>query len=370
MNNDLLYQIALTKIPNIGHVHAKMLIRSFENAEQVFNTPRNKLEKIDGIGFVRANCIKAFKDYKSCEHEIEFIKKNNIQPLFVSDNDYPKRLLNCYDAPVLLYFKGNISLNKTKVISVIGTRSNSEYGKNICEKFIADLSKHDITIISGLAYGIDSIAHKSAIKHNLSTVAVLAHGLDRIYPYANKKLSEEITEQGGLLTEYTSGTIPDKQNFPGRNRITAGICDALVIIETGKTGGSLITAELANGYNKDVFAVPGRVSDPKSEGCNNLIKNNKACLITKADDLLEIMNWEEKINKPQLRQRELFFQLTADESKLVAILKEVKEADIDTVTYKSAISYSAVACALLSLELNGIIQSMPGKRYKLIDADI
>ncbi|MFM6923997.1 MAG: DNA-processing protein DprA, partial [Ferruginibacter sp.] len=292
MHNDLLYQIALTLVPNIGDVHAKALVNRYGDAQSVFKAKKKELDTMEGIGTVRAQSIKAFTDFSSSEEEIKFLEKYKITPLFINNENYPKRLLNCYDSPPLLYYRGNADLNSSRIISVVGTRNNSDYGRSVCEKFIEELKAENIVVVSGLAFGIDTIAHKAALKHNLQTVAVLAHGLDRIYPPQNKTLAKQITEQGGLLTEFISNTNPDKQNFPKRNRIVAGICDAVIVIESSKRGGSLITAELGNGYNKDVFAIPGRINDPKSEGCNYLIKNNKAALINSADDFLDMMNWK------------------------------------------------------------------------------
>lgn len=366
MNNDLIFQLALTRIPHIGHVHAKTLTSIFGTAEAIFKTPKNKLEKIEGIGQVRASSIKSFKDFKSCEDEIHFTEKHRIKPIFINDDEYPKRLLNCYDSPVLLYYKGNASLNKSRFVSIVGTRANTDYGKTICEQFIDELKTYNITVISGLAYGIDTIAHKSAIKHNLPTIGILAHGLDRIYPYANKSLAKQMIENGGLLTEYPSGTNPDKQNFPERNRITAGICDALVVIETSKSGGSLITAEIANSYNKDIFAFPGRINDTKSEGCNQLIKNNKACLISSSADLVNFMGWNEKKTTKMPKQQSLFIDLNNEELLLFKYIEDAAETDIDTLTIKSGLSHSSVAVSLLSLEMNGLIKSLPGKRFKTI----
>lgn len=366
MNNDLIFQMALTRIPHIGHVHAKTLTTIFGSAEAIFKTPKNKLEKIEGIGQVRASSIKSFSDFKSCEQEIKFTEKHQIKTIFINDEDYPKRLINCYDCPVLLYFKGNASLNNSKFISVVGTRSNTDYGKTICEQFIDELKAYNITIISGLAYGIDSIAHKTAIKNEKTTIGILAHGLDRIYPHSNRTIARQMIENGGLLTEYPSGTKPDKQNFPERNRITAGICDALVVIETGNSGGSLITAEIANSYNKDVFAFPGRIHDPKSEGCNQLIKNNKACLISSAADLVNLMGWNEKKSSQLSKQKLLFHDLNNEEFLIMKFLEEVAETDIDTLTFKSGLSHSSIAVSLLSLEINGLIKSLPGNRYKAI----
>lgn len=365
MQNDLLYQIALTLIPNIGDVHSKAMVNHFGSAEAIFHAPKKELDALEGIGSVRANSIKNFKDFSRAEEEIEFIKRYNIQALFLTDKDYPQRLLNCYDSPPLLYYKGNADLNSSKIIAIVGTRSHNEYGKNVCEKFVEELINEGVIIISGLAFGIDTIAHKTSLKNNIKTVGVLAHGLDRVYPSQNTSLAKQMISCGGLLTEFKSDTVPGKQNFPGRNRIVAGISDAIIVIESGLKGGSLITAELGNGYNKDVFAIPGRVGDTKSEGCNYLIKNNKAALITCADDLLENMSWKQ-LKKPSVKkQRELFIELTGDEKIVVEILQSQEHTHIDDLYFKSKLSSSAVAQALLMLEMQGVVFSLPGKIYKI-----
>ncbi len=366
MHSDLLYQLALTLVPNIGDVHAKALVNLYGDAASIFKAPKKQLESIEGIGSVRASSIKAFKDFTLCENEMAFIEKYKIQPLFLNSDKYPKRLLNCYDSPVLLYYRGNADLNQEKIISIVGTRHFTEYGRNVCENIIATLHAQNTLIISGLAFGIDTIAHKAALKNNFSTVAVLAHGLDRIYPSQNKALAKQMTEQGGLLTEFMSNTTPDKQNFPKRNRIVAGMCDALIVIESGLKGGSLITAELANSYNKDVFAIPGRTTDSKSEGCNFLVKNNKAILITNADDFLQAMNWNIAPRKETKKQRELFIELTEDEKNITDILARHEQLQIDALYLQSGLSSSKAAGALLSLEMQGIVASLPGKVYKLL----
>lgn len=366
MTNDLLYQIALTLVPNIGNVHAKSLVNIYGDAQSVFKAKKKDLENIEGIGTVRATSIKAFDNFQSSEEEIAFIEKYKITPLFITDSNYPQRLLNCYDSPVLLFYRGNTDLNSSRIISIVGTRNNSDYGKAVCEKIIEDLAEENVLIISGLAFGIDTIAHKAALKNNLPTLGVLAHGLDRIYPSQNKSLAKQMVEHGGLLTEFLAHTNPDKQNFPKRNRIVAGMCDAVIVIETGKKGGSLITAELGNNYNKDVFAIPGRIGDTKSEGCNYLIKNNKAALINGADDLLEMMNWKPIEKKAVKKQRELFIELSPDEKTIVDILNQQDAVHIDELYFKSGLSSSAVAAALLMLEMQGVVLSMPGKMYKMI----
>ncbi len=365
MNNDLLYQIALTLVPQIGDVHAKALINIYGDAQSVFKARKKDLELIEGIGTMRAKSIKDFVAFDICETEIQFIEKYKIAPLFITDANYPQRLLNCYDSPPLLYYRGTANLNTSKIVAVVGTRNNSEYGKNVTEKIIASLHEQNILVVSGLAFGIDTIAHKAALKNNLATVGVLAHGLDRIYPPQNKILAKQMTENGGLLTHFASNTNPDKQNFPKRNRIVAGMCDCIIVIESGLKGGSLITAELANGYNKDVFAIPGRTIDSKSEGCNYLIKNNKAALINTAEDLLENMGWNEQKKKTVKKQRALFIELTPDEKVIADILQLKEHVPIDELYFKSGLSSSAVAQALLMLEMQGVVLSLPGKIYKL-----
>lgn len=364
MHSDLLYQIALTLVPNIGDVRAKALLEVFGDASSVFKAPKKQLENIEGIGTIAANSVKHFNDFKICEEEIAFIEKNKITPLFIKDENYPQRLLNCYDSPTLLYYKGNADLNTQKIISIVGTRNNSDYGKATCENLIKELAEENVLIISGLAFGIDTIAHKASLKNNLKTVGVMAHGLDKIYPAQNKSLAKEMLSHGGLLTDFMSGTNPDRQNFPSRNRIVAGSCDALIVIESSVKGGSLITAEIANGYNKDVFAIPGRVNDLRSEGCNYLIRSNKSLLITCADDLLHIMNWKEAPKKAK-QQRELFIELTPEEKIITDILAQQDSIQIDQLYFKSGLSSSAVANALLMLEMQGVVSSHPGKVFKL-----
>jgi DNA processing protein len=364
--SDLLYQLSLTMVPNIGPVQAKLLLQHCE-AEEVFHAKKSFLEKIEGIGPVRANSIKNFDGFYRAEEEIKFIEKYKIKPLFLTDEAYPKRLLNCYDSPTMLFYKGDADLNATKTVAIIGTRKHTEYGKQITEKLVKELSSAGVTIISGLAFGVDAIAHKAAIKNELPTVGVLAHGLDQIYPPEHAGLAKDMIKHGGgLLTEFRQKTKPDKHNFPTRNRIVAGMSDATIVIETDIKGGSMITAELANGYNKDVFAIPGKLTDNKSAGCNHLIKNNKAALLATAEELLLMMGWQQKKKKDDSKkQRQLFIELTADEKIIFDILKEKDSAHIDEINFRSALSSHTVASAILSLELQNVIVSLPGKIYKL-----
>jgi DNA processing protein len=367
MSNDLLYQIALSLTPNIGPVQAKILVERFGNAQSIFNAKASQLKDIEGIGEVRANSVKKFQRLAEAEEEVKFIEKYNIQPLFITDEKYPKRLLNCYDSPELLYYKGVADLNASKIVAIVGTRANTEYGKQVTEKLIKELEDQHVVIVSGLAYGIDAIAHKAALKNNLATIGVLAHGLDQIYPSQHAGLAKDMIKKGGILTEFRSRTNPDKHNFPTRNRIVAGMSDATIVIETGIKGGSMITAELANGYNKDVFAFPGKVTDSKSAGCNYLIKSNKAVLLTDAQELIELMGWEEKAKskKERRNQRELFIELSKEERIVVDILKEKESVHIDEINLRSNLNSSAVAAAILNLELQNAISSLPGKMYSL-----
>ena len=366
MTNDLLYQLALTTIPNIGAVHAKILLQHY-NVKDIFKTKISELEKLEGIGTIRAKSIKEFHDFTKAEEEILFIEKYRIKPLFITDKEYPQRFRNCYDPPTMLFYKGTADLNASKMIGIVGTRNNTNYGKQSTEKLVKDLALQNVVIVSGLAFGIDTIAHKASIKNNLPTVGALGHGLDTIYPAENTGLAKDmIKHNGGLITEFFSKTKPDKHNFPQRNRIVAGLCDATIIIETNIKGGSMITAELANGYNRDVFAIPGKITDSKSSGTNYLIQNNKAILLTDAEELITIMGWEEKKQKPKSKfQKELFIELSAEEKIILTILNEKETVHIDEINLKSGLTSSAVAAAILNLELQGVILSFPGKIYKL-----
>ncbi|HEU5165720.1 MAG TPA: DNA-processing protein DprA [Chitinophagaceae bacterium] len=367
MHSELLYQLALSEVPNIGCVHAKILAAQLGSAEKIFKAKQHLLEKIEGIGEIRAKAIKVFNNFSKAEEEIKFIEKYKIKPLFLTDRDYPKRLLNCYDSPTLLFYKGDADLNPSKVVAIVGTRNHTEYGKQQTEKLVKELSSQNILVVSGMAFGIDAIAHKAAFKNGLATLGVLGHGLDQIYPPDHSNLAKEMLKHGGgLLTEFRSNTKPDKHNFPTRNRIVAGMSDATIVIETGEKGGSMITAELANGYNKDVFALPGRVTDNKSAGCNFLIRNNKAMLLTDAEELIEVMGWEEKSQKSEVRrQKELFIELSKDEKIIVEILKEKDLVHVDELNFKSGLSSSSMAVAILNLELQGVVATLPGKLYKL-----
>lgn len=366
LSNDWIFRIGLTLIPGIGDVLAKNLVSYCGSPEAVFREKRSKLLKIPGIGQVLSNMVSNADVLRHAEAELEFIRKYNITPLFYTDKDYPKRLKNCSDSPVVLYYKGNADLNTAKILSVVGTRKISRYGKKLCEELITDLAAHGILVVSGLAYGVDISVHKACIAAEVPTVGVLAHGLDKLYPAAHRGTAQAMLANGGLLTEFPSKTQPDRENFPKRNRIVAGMADATVVIESGKEGGSLITADIANSYNRDVFAFPGRTDDQYSEGCNKLIKANKAALVESAGDVLLAMGWQEEKSRVKApEQKKMFVQLTVDEEAIVKAFREKETIHIDDLCYKAGFSVSKVSAILLSLEFSGVVQSLPGKLYKL-----
>ena len=362
---ETIYRLALTLVPHIGDVQTKLLVQHFGSAEAIFKAKKSELEGVEGMGTVRAKSIKEFKDFSEAEKELAFIQKFQIQSLFLTDSAYPQRLLQCYDSPTMLFYKGTADLNASKIVAIVGTRNHTEYGKTVTENLVKDLADQGVIIVSGLAYGIDAFAHKAALKWGLPTVGVVGHGLDKMYPAENATLAREMVKNGGgLLTEFFSGTKPDKHNFPLRNRVVAGMCDATIVVETHAKGGSLITAKLADGYNRDVFAVPGRTTDAKSAGCNFLIQHSRAILLQSADDLLTAMGWKE-VAKKRKKQKELFIELSPDEQTVVHLLQEKEGVHIDELNFRSGLSSSAVAAAILNLELQNVVLSLPGKVYKL-----
>lgn len=361
----LLHQIALTLIPGVGDLTARNLLSYCGSPEEVFKAKISSLITIPGIGPLTAKAIKHHSEFDRAEKELQFIERYKIQTFFVTDKLYPARLKNCVDAPLLLYFKGAADLNASKVISVVGTRKATEYGKELCRQLVDALQIHNPLVISGLAYGIDSMVHKECIKHSVRTVGVLGHGLDRIYPAVNRSMAEKMLSCGGLLTEFPSTTIPDRENFPKRNRIIAGMADATIVVEASIKGGALITAELANSYNRDVFAYPGRINDEYSTGCNFLIKTNRASLITKVADLEYLLGWSEVKAKQERPQLSLMLNLTDDEKKVATILNNSGSLAVDELAIQSEMAQSKLAVTILGMEMQGLIISLPGKVYKM-----
>ncbi|MDD5571143.1 MAG: DNA-processing protein DprA [Bacteroidales bacterium] len=362
----LIYKIGITLIPGVGDITAKKLIAYCGGVENVFREKKAHLVKIPGIKDAIAKSIITQNVLKRAEEEVGFIEKYKISPLFFLDKEYPERLKNCSDSPIMLYYKGNANLNVPKTLAIVGTRNATSYGKEICKKIIEELSSLDVFIVSGLAYGIDICSHKAALDNNLKTLAVLGHGLDTIYPSVHKPVAEKMIRNGGILTEFISKTKPDVPNFPKRNRIIAGMADAVLVMETKERGGSLITAEIANSYNRDVFAVPGKINDEYSRGCHYLIKTNKAALVESANDIIYFMNWEDKKSKKGNIQKKLFVELTDDEKIIMNLLNENESLPIDVICYKTELGHGRISAALLNLEFSGLLKSLPGKIYKRI----
>lgn len=366
--HELFYRIALTQIPEVGNIISKNLIAYCGSAEAVFLSSKSKLKKIPQIGEFRAekifNSLQNKETLEVAETEMGFIEKHKIQALFFTDKQYPKRLQHCEDAPTMVYYKGNANLNTEKTIAVVGTRNATEYGKEVTKKIIEELTNAGILVLSGLAYGIDSIAHQAAVENNIATIGILAHGLNKIYPEKNKNLAKQMVLNGGLLTEYTTQCNFHPGNFPERNRIVAGMSDAVLVIESDVKGGAVITANIASSYNRDVFAVPGKVSDKYSRGCNFLIKTYKAILIENANDLLYAMNWEVKENKPQNKPKQLHLVISGNE-KIVYDLLLLGEKTVDILLAESNLKAGELSATLLEMEMNGWLISLPGKRYKL-----
>ncbi len=368
VTEELQYQIALTLIEGVGDVNAKALLAYCGSASEVFRQKRSALQKIPGIGeTLSGSVIKSREVFKRAEQEIRFIEKYNIQPLFFSDASYPGRLRYCNDSPILLYYKGNANLNAEKVVAVVGTRKPSEYGRKVTTDLVHGLAGTGVLVLSGLAYGVDVLAHKTALENGLDTVGVLGHGLDRIYPQTHDKTAKKMLSQGGLLTDFMSETNPDAVNFPKRNRIVAGLCDAIVVIESKRTGGSLITATIASSYNKDVFAFPGKANDPLAEGCNGLIKQNKAALIENTEDLLYAMQWQ-KAEQPAKKSKQIPLSLhLSEEEKLILRLFEKKNLlHIDEICQACQWPSGKVSTCLLQLEFSNLVRSRPGKLYEFL----
>ena len=361
----LKYKIGVSLIDGVGDVVAKRLIAYCGSVEAVFNEKKRGLLKIPGIGRGIANAIISQDVLNRAEEEISFIKKKEIKALFYLDDDYPNRLKYCDDGPVMLYCKGRMDMNATKVVSIVGTRQAGNYGKRMCEKIVEGLVKHNILVVSGLAYGIDICAHKAALKNNLQTIGVVAHGHDRVYPYIHEPIAEKMQGNGGIVTEFLSKTKPDRENFPQRNRIIAGLSDALIVVESARRGGALITAEIANSYNRDVFAVPGKLTDRYSEGCNWLIKINKAALLESVKDIEYLMGWKKEKGRSKAAQKKMFVDLKPEEKVLIDLLDKSGSLGIDTISLKAGMSTSKVAAMLLTLEFSGMVKCLPGKVYQL-----
>jgi len=363
--SDMLHKMAITRIPKVGGVLAKNLISYCGGAEEVFNAKKRDLLKVPGIGPVIAESILSQTVLHEAEAELEWVERHDIQPIFYLDNNYPLRLRPYEEAPLVLFYKGNTDLNALRTVAIVGTRTPTERGKIVCEEIVEELKKHDVLVISGLAYGIDVTAHKKCVEMGVPTVGVLGHGLDQIYPPKHRNIGLEMCENGGLLTEFCYKTQAKREHFPMRNRIIAAMCDALIVVESGLGGGSIITAKLGNKYGKPVFAVPGRLRDDYSKGCNMLIKSGKARLLESVDDIAKVLEWDtDKPADPDFRDRS-FDDLNENEKIIANILKNVDDMSIDKITFESRLPPSTISSVLLNLEFKGMVKNLPGKRYML-----
>ncbi len=365
MDQQRLALLALHFIPGVGDYLMRQLVSYSGGADKVFQTPKGKLLRIPGVGEVTAEAIKSGKTFSAAERELKKAEKEKVDLIFFIDKNYPSRFRQVNDAPALIYTKGNIDFENPKTIAIVGTRKATPYGKERVEELIRDLIPHQALIVSGLAYGIDIHAHKHAVKSNLPTIGVMGSGMDHIYPASHKEIARQMMDLGGLVTEHAFGTKPDAHNFPARNRIVAALSDAVVIVEAAEKGGALITADIANSYNKDVFAFPGNIGQSHSEGCNNLIKSNRAHLITSLKDVEYITGWN--VGTEPARQKhidlEMFEGLEKDVVK--ALIENNNQLMIDDLSWKTNISISQLASLLLTLEFKGVLSSLPGKVYKL-----
>jgi DNA processing protein len=362
---DLFYLLALQRVEGVGDIMAKKLLTHCGSAEAVFKTKTTQLAAIDGVGSWTLKNLKDKSVFDKANAELEYIKSNDINAVYFQDEKYPDRLKHCIDGPLLLFTSGNIDLKNRKIISIVGTRQITSYGTEFCRKLIEDLAPLDPVIVSGFAYGVDIVAHQLAMEHNLQTIAVVAHGLNQIYPKTHKKYVAKVEENGGFMTEFWSSSNPDKENFVRRNRIVAGMSEATIVIESADRGGSLITANMANDYNRDVFAVPGRVTDKYSQGCNNLIKTQKANVLTSAADLVYILNWDiQKESKPV--QKQLFVTLEDDEQKVYDYLLKTGKEIMDVIALRCDFPIYKISGMLLNMELKGVVRPLPGKLFEAI----
>ncbi len=365
-DEDLLPLLALQATSGIGDVLAKRLLTNCGSAAAVFTEKDSALRAIEGIGNHILTSIKNVNNFTKAERELHFIRTQKINTLYFKDDAYPERLKHCFDAPVLLFSSGNWSLENKKVISIVGTRQITPQGIDFCHKLMHDLVAFDPVIVSGFAYGVDITAHLAAIQNNLQTIGVLAHGLNQTYPKVHKKYVAKVEDNGGFLTDFWSSSNPDRENFLKRNRIVAGISEATIVIESAEKGGSMVTAHIANEYNRDVFAVPGRPTDMYSQGCNRLIKTNKAHLLTDVADLVYMLNWDVENKTKKTAQKQLFVQLEPEEQKIFDYITKNGKTLLDVIAIDCEIPTYKLSSLLLTMELKDVIRPLPGKLFEVV----
>jgi len=363
---ELVHRIALSMLKGIGPVNARNLVAYCGGVEPIFTDKKlkNTLEKVPGIGPKLITSITDKKVISAAEKEVEYIRKHKLRALFYLDPEYPRRLKQAEDAPVIMFVSGRADLDAEHMVSIVGTRTPTEQGKRLCVELVEGLKECKATIVSGLAYGIDIVAHRTALKNDMPTIGCVAHGLDKLYPAEHAASAKEMVKHGALVSELPSGSPFAPGNFPARNRVIAGLSDCTIVVESGPKGGSLITTDIASSYDREVFAYPGRPTDPRSEGCNKLIQQNKAALITNAKDVITMMEWLPKKKKAPV-QAALFADLLPDEQTLVDIIKAQGSAHIDELCVKSKWAQGKVSGLLLNMEFNGVVRSLPGKVYQL-----
>ncbi|MFC4722933.1 DNA-processing protein DprA [Geojedonia litorea] len=364
-DQDLIYVLALQHVPKIGDVTAKKLIAHCGSAEAVFKEKKQNLLRIDGIGTTMIGDLFNVNHIKEAEQELLFIKKNEVESLYFTESNYPEKLKHCIDGPILLFQRGKIHLKQQHILSIVGTRNITSHGIGFCEKLIETLEPFNPVIVSGFAYGTDITAQKAAIKHNLQTIGCLAHGFSQIYPKVHKKYVKDIESNGGFLTDFWSTDTFDRNNFLKRNRIIAGISEATIVIESAEKGGSLVTADIANSYNRDVFAVPGRITDIFSTGCNNLIKHQKAHVLSDPLDIPFMLDWKLKEDVKPAIQKQMFVELDDNETIIYNYLKSNEKQQLDLIAIECQLPIFKAASILLNMELKGVIRPLPGKLFEL-----
>ena len=363
---ELIAMLRLQHVPNIGSVIAKKLIAHCGSPSAIFEVKRNQLLKIDGIGTQTIKHLFDAEHLEAAEKEYRYCETNAIEATYFKDDDYPDYLKHCIDSPILLFRKGKIALEQRKIISVVGTRNITSYGTAFCEQFIADIAPLNPIIVSGFAYGVDICIQREAIKHGLQTIGCLAHGLNQIYPKVHAKYQAEVSANGGFYTEFWSTSNPERENFLKRNRIIAGMSEATLVVESAEKGGSLVTADIANSYNRDVFAVPGRASDKYSLGCNNLIKKQQAHMLTSAADLIYLLNWDLEEKKTKTVQKQLFVELDEVEQTIYDYLQHNGKQLLDSIALECKLPIFKTSTTLLAMEMKGVIRPLPGKLFEAI----
>jgi DNA processing protein len=363
---ELLYVLALQHLPKIGSINAKKLIGHCGTAEAVFKEKKTSLLRIDGIGVLSIQGLDDKLHLEAAEEELRFISDHKIDTHYFRADTYPDRLKHCIDGPILLFSRGRLNLANKHLISIVGARKATTYGLSFCNDLVEALAPYNPVIISGFAYGIDICAQKAALQHNLQTVGCLAHGLNQIYPKVHERYVPEVEAHGGFYTDFWSTDEFDRTNFLKRNRIIAGISEATVVIESAAKGGSLVTADIANSYDREVFALPGRATDTQSEGCNNLIKHQKAHLLSHPLDIPYLLDWKLESEDPPTIQRSLFVELNEEEKAVFNFLKAQPKALLDTIAINCEIPTYKLAGILLNMELKGVLRPLPGKRFELI----